>query len=132
MARQYHRNTGIEKWCYKCQKYQPRDMFRKDCSKSDGQSNRCRDCQNIIEKDRKRIRIRIGSADLYRNLFDSQSGCCKICKRHQSEFTQRFAVDHNHENGSIRGLLCTPCNLAIGLLRDNPEIVDSASRYLKS
>lgn len=50
---------------------------------------------------------------------------CEICGR-TSE-----AVDHNHETGEVRGFLCTACNTAIGLLRDNPQIIKAAAAYLE-
>ena len=40
-------------------------------------------------------------------------------------------IDHDHETGSIRGLLCGKCNKAIGLLREEPALFDAASRYLQ-
>jgi hypothetical protein len=68
----------------------------------------------------------------YKNLFDSQQGCCPICKKHQTEFNKKFAVDHCHETGKIRGLLCDACNKAIGLLNDDHETALSAHSYLKT
>ena len=39
-------------------------------------------------------------------------------------------IDHNHTTGQVRGALCHRCNRGIGLLRDNPVIVDAAGTYL--
>ena len=39
-------------------------------------------------------------------MFDNQKGKCAICKRHQNEFDVPLGVDHNHETGKIRDLLC--------------------------
>lgn len=41
------------------------------------------------------------------NFFNNQ---CAICKRHESEFKKRLAVDHSHKTGRVRGLLCFYCN----------------------
>lgn len=46
----------------------------------------------------------------YDELFDKQNGCCAICERHRDQFKINFAVDHSHETGRIRGLLCYHCN----------------------
>ena len=50
------------------------------------------------------------TADEYRTKFEQQSGRCAICKRHQTEISRDFAVDHDHKTGKIRGLLCGRCN----------------------
>lgn len=67
----------------------------------------------------------------YNIMFTNQNGKCLICLRHQSEFKRALAVDHNHETGEIRGLLCHKCNTAIGLLHDNIDILNNAIKYLK-
>jgi hypothetical protein len=41
-------------------------------------------------------------------------------------------VDHDHETGEVRGLLCAPCNRGIGLLQDKIEVLESAAQYLKT
>jgi len=63
-------------------------------------------------------------------MFMSQSGCCAICNKHQSNFKYRLAVDHCHKTGKIRGLLCQNCNTAIGLLQDDPSLCVKAEKYL--
>lgn len=51
-----------------------------------------------------------------------QNHSCGICKRHQNTLNVSLAVDHNHINNKIRGLLCHNCNRALGLLNiDNCE-----------
>jgi hypothetical protein len=66
------------------------------------------------------------------SLFEKQGGRCPICGRHQSEVPQTFAVDHDHKNGKIRGLLCNSCNRGIGYLQDSVEICVSAAEYLRN
>lgn len=66
-----------------------------------------------------------------------QDGKCAICltpprKRHsRSDKTQDFCIDHDHETGKPRGLLCDSCNRAIGLLGDSPERLRAAAAYLE-
>lgn len=43
-------------------------------------------------------------------LSDAQEQRCAICKKHESSFQKRLAVDHNHKTGRVRGLLCYRCN----------------------
>jgi hypothetical protein len=66
----------------------------------------------------------------YNILFNNQKGCCAICNRHQTEFKKRLAIDHNHITNTIRGLLCSSCNTALGLLKDDVSILQTAINYL--
>lgn len=61
-----------------------------------------------------------------------QNGCCAICGEHQSNLKTVLYVDHDHETGEIRGLLCRNCNLGIGYLMDNTELLQSAIKYLST
>jgi len=67
----------------------------------------------------------------YNQMFAEQDGCCKICKRHQSEFKGRLNIDHCHSTGRVRSLLCNQCNQALGLVRENKEVVKNMLEYLK-
>jgi len=63
----------------------------------------------------------------YKKRYDRLEGCCEICKE---EF-DALCVDHNHSTGKIRGLICTPCNLAIDHLKESPDIMNNAIDYIK-
>jgi len=68
----------------------------------------------------------------YNNLLLSQDNRCAICGQFLDLTNPRdICIDHNHQTGVIRGILCHKCNLAIGLLRDNPEYTNNATIYLK-
>lgn len=70
-------------------------------------------------------------------MYKNQKGRCAICKErgdvHELGFTgrQTLAIDHCHHTGIVRGLLCGNCNTGIGKLRDDPELLKVAMRYLK-
>ena len=51
--------------------------------------------------------------DEYNKMHDAQAGLCKICGNPE-ELDRRLAVDHNHETGKVRGLLCFKCNVILG------------------
>lgn len=86
--------------------------------------------QYYIERDlKKRFGITI---EEYNEMFNKQNGICLICGKHQSEIKKRFAVDHNHETGKIRGLLCGKCNPLLGYADDNINILLSAINYLNN
>lgn len=66
----------------------------------------------------------------YEQMLVEQDGRCAICGQPPKD--RRLAVDHDHETGRVRGLLCYGhCNRAIGLLRDNPELLRRAAEYLE-
>jgi hypothetical protein len=65
----------------------------------------------------------------YNQLFESQNGKCAICNKEQQN--KLLAVDHNHNTNQIRGLLCSKCNLALGLFYDNINNLKAAILYLK-
>lgn len=78
--------------------------------------------QNNKERVRKRGRKytlqRHGlTANEYESIWKSQDGCCAVCLL--PENGNKLDIDHNHDTGEIRGLLCRKCNIAIGLLDDD-------------
>lgn len=65
----------------------------------------------------------------YENMLKAQNGVCAICF-HVSDDGKNLCVDHNHDTGEVRGLLCSKCNTAIGLLKENTDYLLSAIKYL--
>lgn len=67
----------------------------------------------------------------YDSMLHAQNGHCAICPRRESE--QRhgvFHVDHCHQSGAVRGLLCRGCNHMLGHVRDNTAVLGRAIDYL--
>ena len=71
------------------------------------------------------------SATDYAKMLKAQDNGCAICGKTEAEEDKRFAVDHDHETGQVRGLLCGNCNQAIGKLRHDPELLRNAIAYLE-
>jgi hypothetical protein len=67
----------------------------------------------------------------YNRLLIAQNNECKICHKHISQSKYAFAVDHDHNTGIVRGLLCRQCNAALGLFGEDTNILLSAIIYLK-
>ena len=65
----------------------------------------------------------------YDALLAQQGGVCAICQGLCSN-GRRLAVDHDHQTGQVRGLLCQRCNTALGLMRDRSELLLRAVTYL--
>lgn len=70
------------------------------------------------------------SIDEYNKMLDRQKGGCAVCGEKSKDGGKLLAVDHNHLNGKVRGLLCSNCNTAIGLLRENTGIMVNLIKYL--
>ena len=66
----------------------------------------------------------------YRQRVDAQHGRCAVCGD-EPENGGRLHVDHNHESGAVRDLLCRPCNQALGLARDDPSRLRLMAAYLE-
>jgi hypothetical protein len=70
-------------------------------------------------------------------MYEKQLGRCAICfrpetqKHHSTQQPQRLAVDHCHKTNKVRGLLCTKCNKAVGLLGDTEALLRNALEYLR-
>ena len=70
------------------------------------------------------------TADEVDKMLAAQGGVCAICGE-RPEVEARMHVDHDHETGAIRGVLCSRCNHAIGLLREDPALFARAAAYLR-
>lgn len=65
------------------------------------------------------------SLEQYEEMFAAQGGVCKICHLPETHIrsgsSKSLDVDHDHQTGEVRALLCSACNSAYGLLREDPE-----------
>lgn len=70
--------------------------------------------------------------DGYYDLHSRQGGCCAICNKSEHENGKALAVDHDHDTGQVRGLLCDDCNIALGRFKDSPNALRRAIEYLEA
>lgn len=129
------------KTCNRCGVEKPHGDFYKKKAVKSGLSSWCKECtkennRNIYAtpegKERllwnaKRSRYGIDKG-IFTSLLEQQNGVCAICG---SGFNDKCCIDHNHETGEVRGLLCDACNRGIGLLKDSVLILTNAANYLK-
>lgn len=66
--------------------------------------------------------------DEYKELLSSQGGKCAICQ--SAPLSKNLCVDHNHDTGKVRGLLCDMCNKGLGHFKDNLELLSKAVKYI--
>jgi hypothetical protein len=64
-------------------------------------------------------------------MLDAQNGVCAICKE-PCPTGKWLAVDHCHTTNAVRGLLCTKCNMGIGLFNDSVERLEATIAYLRT
>jgi len=142
-----------EEWypCSSCGKLKPLDVhhFQKDSSTTLGWKGTCKSCisdrRTKESKDPKVIKAKSEQAMLkkygltmeaYITRYEAQDGKCDICGSKGEKqgmgfsFTDVLVIDHCHDSGHVRGLLCQHCNRSIGLLKDNAEILRKAADYL--
>lgn len=72
----------------------------------------------------------------YEVMLAEQSGVCAICRRPETVIwrgmLRPLAVDHDHDTGRVRGLLCANCNQGLGLFADSPDRLRSAAAYVEA
>ncbi|NJO48282.1 MAG: hypothetical protein HC840_01040 [Leptolyngbyaceae cyanobacterium RM2_2_4] len=73
------------------------------------------------------------SMEQYQKMLTDQDNKCAICERHSSTLRKTLAVDHNHINGKVRGLVCAPCNRTLGYLKidETDKFVQNIISYFK-
>lgn len=83
-----------------------------------------------LERERQRRFRTYGITEAeYDAMLASQGGCCAIC-RTDTPTVKGWAIDHCHESGMVRGILCARCNSAIGLLGEDPQAIARAAEYV--
>ena len=74
--------------------------------------------------------------DWYKEQYDKQDGACAICKQPETSVIRgkvlSLAVDHCHDTGKVRALLCSACNTGIGSLKHDRDLLQKAIAYLET
>lgn len=72
----------------------------------------------------------------YDEMFEKQNGLCAICGKPETRTRQgkvcRLSIDHDHQTGMVRRLLCGSCNYGLGCFKDDPDLLEAAATYLRS
>jgi len=106
--------------------------------------NECKSCNKVrrakwwksaagkLSSTNTKLQARFGiTADQYNARLREQGGKCLVCSATSSCMGHKLAVDHDHKTGTIRGLLCKSCNIAIGNMHDDPQRLRNAASYLE-
>lgn len=68
----------------------------------------------------------------YEQMIVEQSALCAICRTNAHKNNGSFNIDHDHKTGKVRGLLCSHCNFAVGLLKDDISVMNRMVEYVRS
>ena len=116
----------MQSWCVEC-------GASTEVCKTGRPSRFCDACkkENARLGRRKALCSKYGiSLDIYEKILEEQGFACAICGSPAS--TKCLAIDHCHETGGVRGLLCTKCNGGLGQFNDNVTTLEAAIKYLES
>ena len=130
-----HEKVGpLAKECGHCKKILPYDQFPIDNREMSGRYTSCKSCCSKKNKETsnrhpnanrfKKLRERYG---LSPTEYMAMSQLCGICGRNDV----KLHVDHDHETGKVRSLLCHTCNAGIGMFKENIETLELAIKYLR-
>ena len=130
--------------CTKCGITKPLEDYPLDKRANDGRASSCKQCNNKEHRKRYsskeyknsnhkyRMEKRYGLSPLdFDTLIGANNNCCHLCNKKFKD-TRHKHIDHCHETGRVRGILCKDCNTALGKLGDNEEGLLKALRYLRS
>jgi hypothetical protein len=127
------------KLCSKCQIEKPvSDFYKKERGKY-GVAGYCKNCKVKQVKEAHKP-VMWFDAHLKRNygitlqehtqMFEEQNGVCAICKGEGDGKWKKLCVDHDHKTGNVRQLLCRNCNMVLGQVGDNVELLAEMIKYL--
>jgi hypothetical protein len=145
-----------QKWCPGCQSLKMLDEFGSNRSSHDGKQQYCKPCavakvtasrhkdptshrrSSKAWRERNPERHADNHAKwmygiehgTYAKMLATQDGQCAICRTDDPKPAKRFHIDHCHETGDVRGLLCTNCNVGLGHFRHDQALLAAASTYL--
>ena len=118
--------------CTKCNIEKPLRNFGKASKRKDGHHSWCKDCTKLAARTRYVYTTYGITTEDYDEMRESQGYACKLCGINETESSGKglLHIDHCHRTGKVRGLLCSNCNTALGLLQDSPSLIIAAFNYI--
>jgi hypothetical protein len=134
------------KRCSKCGETKPLSEFFRNKSRKDGFQNWCKTCVKKADKAYKQTEAGKASnrrhrwkqqgiqltTEQHQAMLEAQDHSCAICGASEESLAKALHVDHCHDTGAVRGLLCHNCNTGMGKLGDNISTLEKAILYLKN
>lgn len=137
----------MERLCKKCDSTKPLSEFyvaRKDKLPNPSAYNyECKSCakervraRHLMNPNRTKhndlMRMYGISLEEHNQMFEEQNGLCYLCNKPGDGRWKKLCVDHDHETGKVRKLLCRSCNTALGQVGDNIELLTKMIEYLSN
>lgn len=139
----------LKKQCCRCKHLKKSDEFNPNSASPDGLQSYCKVCMPLMRKKHYkkhakrlnhegRLRKCKCSAERYEKLLTEQGGLCAVCGEPETRISnmngkvQSLAIDHCHVTHAVRGLLCWRCNLVLGHVGDDPELLKKLAAYLEN
>ena len=127
---------GLACWCKKCRSKQKKKYYRTEKGRQYQKKYKQSEKYKVIERRANLKKNYNITLEQYDQMFAVQDGICAICGKPETVKNQygvkRLSIDHNHETGEFRGLLCSSCNFLIGNAKESLLILKSAINYLKN
>lgn len=127
------------KHCRKCDQTLPLDAFWRQGGKSSGRQSYCIECTKADRQARKLARrdslkrnYGMSPSDEER-LWEEQGGLCAVCDQPMvrgARGRSAMCIDHDHESGRVRAMLCNECNTALGMLAEDPDRIFNLLAYV--
>ena len=137
----------LVKTCKDCGETKPLDEFPDRKRMKDGKNTYCRPCctarrtawrkanpEKETEHSRRyQLKRNYGmTLEQWDEMFEAQGGCCAVCGTDEPGGKGTFHVDHCHDSGEVRALLCNGCNVALGMMDDDPERIRALADYAEA
>lgn len=125
-------SQGLRRDCKACQKKWSHDYY-KTIAVEERIKRKIHRKQNMGQYRNSEYKRKFGiTLDDYNQMFENQKGKCMICgtTKGYPNTGRRLAVDHDHETGKVRALLCGNCNTGISHFMHDPDLMEKAIDYL--
>lgn len=134
--------------CSKCGDPKAPEQFFVRSDRPRGRSSKCKACTGnstiqvrewrtknpeaaAANRQRSRVKVYDMSIEEYNALLYKQGHACAICRKTEPGGKGRWHIDHSHQTGKVRGLLCAMCNVGLGNFYDDAALLGGAIKYLE-
>jgi hypothetical protein len=114
------------RWCPDCKRAVAHEEYSRNAGTPSGFGSKCKACHNAGNNAAYWLRAYGMPRKGVDEIRAKQGNRCALCAEGDPGH-----LDHDHVNGSVRALLCQRCNFALGLLRDDPDLMRAAADYIE-